>query len=363
MGLGIAILVVGVVVGAGVIWRGSSDASSSDKQASGRSIDGIDPPTTTTEADSTTTTAATTTAAPTTTTAIPAPVPVPPLPAGGLPDVGPNGLGVGATGPVVQAYEQRLADLHFDPGAVDGTFDGSTQYAVQGFQKLIGADRNGRINEGERFALSVFQRPKPLAVDNPEADRVEVDVARQVLVLYQGYQVRLITPVSTGAGEHYCYTPKGHPELRSCEYALTPSGKFAFTDFRKGWDTSPLGHLYNPYYFNGGIAVHGYQSVPVEPASHGCVRIPMYVSEYFHTLVTHGEAVYVFNGSDHKSPVETTHVAPPPPTVPVAPPLDTAPTAPVDPGATTTAPPVTDPTTAPPATTAPIATPAAPASA
>jgi lipoprotein-anchoring transpeptidase ErfK/SrfK len=26
-------------------------------------------------------------------------------------------------------------------------------------------------------------------------------------------------------------------------------------------------------YFNGGIAVHGYTSVPTYPASHGCVRV------------------------------------------------------------------------------------------
>jgi len=354
VGVGIAALILGVVVGAGVIWRGSSSAGD-DKRAAGPSLDGVDGSTTTTE---NTTTAATTTTS--TTTTIPAPLPVPAVPAGGLPDIGPAGLRIGASGPVVQAYEQRLADLHFDPGPVDGKFDASTQYAVQGLQKLIGADRTGRIENGERFALAMFQWPTPMVTTDPEADRVEIDVARQVLVLYQGNQVRLITPVSTGAGEHYCYTPKGRPDVRACEFAITPSGKFSFKYFKKGWDESPLGHLYNPYYFNGGIAVHGYQSVPVTPASHGCVRIPMYVSEYFYTLVNKGEPVYVFNGADHKSPVEYSKVAPPP-TAPL-PPGDAVPP-PVDPNASTTAPAdasTTAPVTTAPATTAPPTTAAAP---
>ena len=41
------------------------------------------------------------------------------------------------------------------------------------------------------------------------------------------------------------------------------------------WDSGSLGSLYRPQYFNGGIAVHGYTSVPSTPASHGCVRVSL----------------------------------------------------------------------------------------
>jgi len=37
----------------------------------------------------------------------------------------------------------------------------------------------------------------------------------------------------------------------------------------------PLGDLYRPQYFNGGIAVHGLASVPAYPASHGCARVSL----------------------------------------------------------------------------------------
>ena len=57
---------------------------------------------------------------------------------------------------------------------------------------------------------------------------------------------------------------------------------------------APLGRLYNPVYFNGGIAVHGAGSVPNHPASHGCVRIPMHIAEYFPALVNTGDVIEVF---------------------------------------------------------------------
>jgi lipoprotein-anchoring transpeptidase ErfK/SrfK len=40
-----------------------------------------------------------------------------------------------------------------------------------------------------------------------------------------------------------------------------------------GWRHAPLGLLWRPKYFNGGIAVHGANSVPPYPASHGCARV------------------------------------------------------------------------------------------
>ncbi len=60
-----------------------------------------------------------------------------------------------------------------------------------------------------------------------------------------------------------------------------------------GWRKSELGRLYNPLYFTGGIAIHGYPSVPTRPASHGCVRIPMSASHWFPQMVPDGTPVHV----------------------------------------------------------------------
>jgi hypothetical protein len=68
----------------------------------------------------------------------------------------------------------------------------------------------------------------------------------------------------------------------------------------KGWREGRLGRMYKPVYFNYGIAVHGSKNVPLYPASHGCIRIPMHIAEYFPDLVKNGDRVFVFDGK--KSP-------------------------------------------------------------
>jgi hypothetical protein len=87
-------------------------------------------------------------------------------------------------------------------------------------------------------------------------------------------------------------------------------GSFAVYTQARGWQKSPLGRLYNPLYFNGGIAIHGSQSVPASPASHGCVRIPMAAAEWFPRRVTLGTPVYVAGNGTIPAPRAP---APPPP--------------------------------------------------
>ena len=130
-------------------------------------------------------------------------------------------IGPGATGPVVAAFEQRLANLHFDPGPVDGVYDQDTVYAVQTLQKMVGLNPAGRIGAYEAEALRNFQYPQPLH-PTAEPNRTEIDVTKQVLTLYENYQVRLVTTTSTGSGVHYCYdTPKDNP-TRTCARSRRP---------------------------------------------------------------------------------------------------------------------------------------------
>jgi hypothetical protein len=301
--------------------------------------------------------ATTTTAAPTTTTlpkptttTLPKPkepalLPLPALPGGSL--------GEGASGPEVQVYELRLKQLHFDPGEIDGVFDQELEYAVVAVQKLFGGERTGRIDEGVRFALSTFRWPKS-PVQKPEPDRTEIDLDRQVLTVYRNNRVALITTTSTGNGEHFCGGDDG------CQYAVTPTGKYAFDWHHDGWRDGSLGELYNPYYFNGGIAVHGYTSVPNEPASHGCARIPMHVAEYFPDLVFKHMPVYVLGtAAPPNGGGDSSEASPPPPPPPPPPPAPPASAGTVPPS---TAPPKTSPPTTrpkPPRTTVPTTSPAA----
>ena len=263
----------------------------------------------------------------TTTTTLPALVQ--PATALTLPPVD-RSLGSGSNPDIVRPYQQRLADLHFDPGPVDGNYGEATTYAVEALQKMAGFSRTGRIGSAEAITLAAFQYPPPLQPTG-EPNRTEIDVAKQVITLYENYQVRLITTTSTGSGERYCYnSPRDNPTRRICEVATTPSGRFTYTRFVSGWDKSPLGQLYQPFYFNGGIAVHGYSSVPTSPASHGCTRIPMHIAEYFHTLVKVNDPVYVFGGTPAEI-LSSTPMTPAPPAPPATTPPETV--APVTPPA------------------------------
>jgi peptidoglycan hydrolase-like protein with peptidoglycan-binding domain len=326
--LAVAVLAIGGVAVAGAILR---DEPATSVEATARSS-------TTTTTSSTTTT----TAPPTTTTTLPPDAIIQPV-AVDLPPVPWDGWGPGAQAPEIQAYEQRLADLRFDPGPVDGIFDQATAYAMQGVQKLAGFPTSGRIGPGEEPYLETFQYPAPLQVGG-EPNRTEVDITKQVVILYENYQPRLISTMSSGSGEHYCYTsPKDNPTERICEYANTPSGRYTYYYRYDGWQKGVLGELYNPVYFNKGIAVHGYNDVPAYPASHGCVRVPMHIGEYWPSLVQNDDPVYVFGGQDavitSREPLAPSAPPPTDPVDPIPPPGDPAPPPPLEPVPPAPAPP------------------------
>ena len=119
---------------------------------------------------------------------------------------------------------------------------------------------------------------------------MEVNLQLRVLLLYRDNKLSLVSHVSTGGGYYYCSDG-------SCSYAITPTGHFATTDFMSGWVTVPLGQMYNPVFFIGtAYAIHGDTDVPLQPVSHGCVRIPMDIAAFFRTLVkTPGTPVYIYN--------------------------------------------------------------------
>jgi hypothetical protein len=71
---------------------------------------------------------------------------------------------------------------------------------------------------------------------------------------------------------------------------------FNFKREVEGVRQSSLGGMWDPVYFNYGIAVHGALNVPLYPASHGCIRIPLSLSPTFQELTTIGDQVFVFDG-------------------------------------------------------------------
>jgi peptidoglycan hydrolase-like protein with peptidoglycan-binding domain len=193
----------------------------------------------------------------------------------------------GMSGAAVKALQRRLAALKYYPGAIDGQFGTSTLEAVWAFYEVQGLPAHDYVDSAMNRALARPQAPEAL-VPYGAANRVEVSLSREVLVLYQDNQVELISHVSSGGGYYYCSSG-------GCAYAVTPAGNFRTVRFFPGWVTVPLGEMYNPVFFIGtAFAIHGETDVPLVPVSHGCVRVPMDIAAFFHTLVRiPGEPVYI----------------------------------------------------------------------
>ena len=166
----------------------------------------------------------------------------------------------------IKQAESRLAEMGYGPGRVDGVVDGNTRNALIVFQKWEGRKVTGRLTREDFDAVMNASAPQP---KDSGYKHVEVDLDRQVLLLIdEDSEVKKILPVSSGSNKQY-------REKRMSGLAYTPRGRFRIEAKISGWRKSPLGLLYYPSYFSGGIAIHGNPSVPHSPQSHGCIRIPM----------------------------------------------------------------------------------------
>lgn len=155
--------------------------------------------------------------------------------------------------PEVETHQQTLTALGYWLGEVDGVPGPRTQHAVTAFQKAEGLPRTAALDDATVDRLAVATRPTGRSSSGTV---LEIDLARQILLIVESGQVLRVYDVATGATA----TP-------------TPPGEFRIYHEIDGFRHAPLGTLYRPKYFNGGIAFHGYTSVPTEPASHGCVRL------------------------------------------------------------------------------------------
>jgi lipoprotein-anchoring transpeptidase ErfK/SrfK len=193
----------------------------------------------------------------------------------------------GMRGRAVRLLQRRLAALKYYPGRVDGRFGSDTLEAVWAFQDTQGLHPQDAVSPAMQRALASPRPPKVL-VPHGGRLRVEVNLEDQVLVLYRRNHVALVSHISTGGGHYFC-SPDG------CGNAITPTGDFTTLSFMPGRVTVPLGEMYNPVFFIGTtFAIHGDTHVPRRPASHGCVRIPIHIAAFFHTLVpTPGTPVYI----------------------------------------------------------------------
>ena len=236
---------------------------------------------------------------------------------------GPRGLAAGAKGDAVAALEGRLSALRFNAGSSDGTYDAKLTMAVMAFQKQQELPRTGRADPTTLARLAATGLGAPM-VATGEATRVEIDLKRQVAQFWKDGRLLRVIAVSTGNGRPYC-APKD--KGGACDVAITPGGSYRADRKIQGLRESALGSLYDPVYFYGGIAIHGSPSVPATPASHGCVRVPMWESGWVHSTVSVGDPVYVVGGKVAPVPFGATAPVETPDEVTVSPAAEAVPAA------------------------------------
>jgi hypothetical protein len=166
----------------------------------------------------------------------------------------------------VKEAKDRLSEMGYGALRIDGAIDNDTRNVLIAFQKWEGRKVTGRLSRDDFDAIMSAKGPQAKDAGYKHA---EVDLDRQVLLLTDDEgSVTRVLPVSSGSNKQY-------REKKMSGLAYTPRGRFRIENKIAGWRKSPLGLLYYPSYFSGGLAIHGNPSVPNDPQSHGCVRIPM----------------------------------------------------------------------------------------
>ncbi|MEP7204223.1 MAG: L,D-transpeptidase family protein, partial [Ilumatobacteraceae bacterium] len=198
----------------------------------------------------------------------------------------------------------------YDPGPVDGYFGHATRRAVWAFEKLsmstLREDASGVVTGAVWDAMLAAVATVPRRTGQGD-QHTEIYLPEQVIAVFQAARPVLVSHMSSGTGDDWCdlvtidVDERGFKldeaiERDVCGTSTTPGGVFEYFRRVPGIRNGALGSMWNPVYFNYGIAVHGAIDVPLHPASHGCVRIPMHISDYFQTLVADGDRVMVWNG-------------------------------------------------------------------
>lgn len=233
-------------------------------------------------------------------------------------------LRINSSGLLVTALQDRLKELGFDPGQSDWFFGISTRQALLAFEALVlgtsPGDATGVLTDNMWQVMQdpIDIKPRRLTALTPakRATNVEIYLDLQVLIVFTNDKPVLITHISSGSGEAWCALvnhsvdsagiPLAEPFVRDeCGESKTPGGVFWFYLRYAGNHVGPIENMWNPVFFNDGIAVYGNEGVPKSPVSHGGIRIPMFIADYFPNLVENRDRVYVWDGLNEPEDLTT----------------------------------------------------------
>lgn len=183
--------------------------------------------------------------------------------------------------------QKQLRELGYLVGPADGVKGPQTRAAVMAFQRVSGIQVDGIIGPQ---TLAALEQPGSPQLRGGPATRIEIDLTRQLLHLVEAGERTVTLHVSSGNGRPYTTSSGG------TAYGNTPVGQFVIERRIAGTREADLGILYDPLYFYRGWAIHGSDSVPAQPASHGCIRVTRADARWLFERVDNGTPVHLYGG-------------------------------------------------------------------
>jgi hypothetical protein len=178
----------------------------------------------------------------------------------------------GQCGAAVVGFKKAMREMGYIANS-GSCFGAKTSRGVLAYRKVNDMARSTRAGAG--LVKNVFGGKGGYKVRHPEAgEHVEVPLSKQVLVFTKGDKPFAIYPISSGKSS----TP-------------TVTGHFTFIRTEPGYNSHGM---YYSFYFYGGYAVHGYESVPDYPASHGCIRTFIVDQPEIFNRIHYGEDIFVW---------------------------------------------------------------------
>ncbi len=204
----------------------------------------------------------------------------PPAPSAPPPPSGPVSPPSNGTG--VAAQQQKINELFNGLGmpalAVDGDSGQLTEQQLCAYRVALGLPvSRADIAPGspeEQALMATTSLSIPSAAPTWAGRWALIDQTCQIMLVGDGEQLVFAFPVSTGQPG---FETRDQQASRVFRYdpALENGGWHDSTLFPAAEDNPLNGNMYKPLYFDNGQAIHGANTVPPEPASHGCVRVPV----------------------------------------------------------------------------------------
>lgn len=178
----------------------------------------------------------------------------------------------GQCGDVVVGFKKAMRKMGYIANS-GKCFGGKTARGVLAYRKVNGMARSMRAGAG--LVKKAFSGKGGYEVRHPGAgDHLEAPLSKQVLVFAKGDEPYAIYPISSGKSSTPTVT--GHYEMIRTEPGYNSHG------------------MYYSWYFYGGYAVHGYESVPDYPASHGCLRTFIADQPEIYNRIFYGQDIFIW---------------------------------------------------------------------